>query len=766
MRKQTKHLYEFDSFCLDPAEKLLRRDGAVVSLTPKMFDLLVLLVENNGRLLEKEELMRALWQDSFVEEGNLSFNISSLRKALSEDPKQRRFIETVPKRGYRFIGDVKISEQKLDCQIGQPSEKFPAGNFNQEQTPFLDRTESDKSEEAGDNNLDPALINSKNESVDKMVGEKKPAKFNLHPGQIRLLPAIAVFAALLVAGAFGFALLKIFLPSPAATFQPPKIARIAVARNATAAVISPDGKYAAYVADEAQRRSLWLRQINSGSDTQLIRPADTDYLGISFSPDGNYVNYVKAESGGAPALYQIPVFGGTARKLFDKVLSPAISPDGKQFAFTRHLADGAIALCVANAAEANGEPEIIVRQESDILYNLAWSPDGKRIAYIAGSVTAAGQQVGLMEVSLTDKTARKIGATQWTFIEQIVWLPDESGILLTVSDYSFGPYQVQHVSYPDGAVRAITSDLSNYNSISVTADSKTLAAVQTDIHPFVWVMPNADDAAQAKQITFGSGTRNDYWGFSWTPQGKIVYVSTASGNQDIWMMNADGSEQQQLTFDEHSDFDPVVSPDGRRIVFASARSGNTKIWQMDNKGENLRQVTGGASSDYLPYFSPDGQTVVYTSSDARKQSLWKTSLNNGDLSPAAQLTGDNATWGAVSPAGDLIAFWHRNEKNGEIELAVISIGGGDPIRSFAVSPTAKTWADIRWTADGSALMYIDTPGGVGNIWRQPLDGSAAKQLTNFKTDRMFRFALSPNSKQIVCSRGIETNDVVLISDFR
>ena len=99
--QDTPELYEFGPFRLEPAERKLLRNGEPIVLTPKAFDTLVLLVRNSGHLLGKEELIRTLWPDSFVEEGNLSNNIFVLRKALGEDP---HYIETVPKRGYRFVG--------------------------------------------------------------------------------------------------------------------------------------------------------------------------------------------------------------------------------------------------------------------------------------------------------------------------------------------------------------------------------------------------------------------------------------------------------------------------------------------------------------------------------------------------------------------------------------------------------------------------------------------------------------------------------------
>src|SRR5215207_7054039 len=103
-----KRLYQFGPFLLDPAERVLVREGQPVPLTPKAFDLLVVLVENGGHLLGKKDLMEAVWPDSFVEEGNLTFTVSSLRKALGEDRKEPQYIETVPRSGYRFVADVRV----------------------------------------------------------------------------------------------------------------------------------------------------------------------------------------------------------------------------------------------------------------------------------------------------------------------------------------------------------------------------------------------------------------------------------------------------------------------------------------------------------------------------------------------------------------------------------------------------------------------------------------------------------------------------------
>ena len=116
MNSQSHQRYEFGPFQVDIAEHSLLRDGKPVSLTPKVFDLLRVLVQNNGRLVEKDELLKEVWPDSFVEEGNLNRNVSILRKVLGEDATGKPYIETVPKRGYRFVANVK---GRTETALGQ-----------------------------------------------------------------------------------------------------------------------------------------------------------------------------------------------------------------------------------------------------------------------------------------------------------------------------------------------------------------------------------------------------------------------------------------------------------------------------------------------------------------------------------------------------------------------------------------------------------------------------------------------------------------------
>ncbi len=122
MIRAAKQFYEFGPFRIDAVERLLSREGEVVPLTPKVFDTLLVLVENSGHILSKDDVMKTVWPDTVVEEANLTKNISTLRKALGETPDENQYIETIPWRGYRFVASVrKVGDEKADFIVEERS---------------------------------------------------------------------------------------------------------------------------------------------------------------------------------------------------------------------------------------------------------------------------------------------------------------------------------------------------------------------------------------------------------------------------------------------------------------------------------------------------------------------------------------------------------------------------------------------------------------------------------------------------------------------
>ncbi len=579
--------------------------------------------------------------------------------------------------------------------------------------------------------------------------------------------AITIAAILLVALAgAAFALYK-FLGQKGrvAPFEKINLTRVTNTGKSVQAAISPDGKYVVHVIEEAGQRSLWVRQVATNSDVQIVPPAEARYRGVSFSGDGNYVYYVRAEKNNSLAvLYQIPALGGTAKKIIEDVDSPiTFSPDRKRLAFVRNVpSSGERVLILANA-DGTGEQKLATTKVPQA-FNLSgpsWSPDGKTIACSTLNSDSGGQYQTLVGVNIADGSLRALSAQRWAFVGKVNWLADGGGLMMVAADQ--GAPQIWHVSYPGGESRRITNDLNSYNDISLTSDSTSLVTVQGETSSNIWVAPSAD-ASRATRIT--SGKVEGVRGVAWTPDGRIVFASTASGHPDIWIVGADGAGLKQLTVEVGNNFDPKVTQDGRYIVFTSTRSGKSNIWRMEMDGGNATQLTAG-SNDFFPACSPDSQWVIYISWNSGKPALWKVSINGGN---PTQLIDEWTLLPAVSPDGKLVACDYLGSENvRQWKIALVPFDGGAPVKTLDIPfyfRGVNAEQIVRWTPEGRELIYIDNRGNLSNLWSQPVDGGQPKQLTDFKTDRIFNYDLTSDGKQFAFARGAVSSDVILISEIR
>ena len=557
-----------------------------------------------------------------------------------------------------------------------------------------------------------------------------------------------------------FFLYKAFWNSaPYVPFQNMRISRLTNTGRANGAAISPDGKYVVHVVSEAGQQSLWVRQVATSSNVQIVPPTEAQFWALTFSNDGNFVYYVMFDKTPPASLYQVPTLGGASRKVLDNIdSSVTISPDGKQLAFVRdYPAQGERALIIANA-DGSGERRLNTRQRPDYSADPAWSPDGKTIALSAKIADATSYYMNVFAIRVEDGSATPISNQRWMTIGRPAWLKDGSGLVMTAADQVSRLSQVWHLAYPSGEARRITNDVNDYRNVTMTADSTALVTVQKDQLSNVWTLSANGDASRASQIT--SGKYNGSGGLTWTPDGRIVYTSNASGQSDIWIMSSDGTNQKQLTANAGANAYPAVSPDGRYVVFVSDRTGTPLVWRMNIDGNNQKQLSDAKSS--YPQVSPDSRWVVYESFDSGKWTVWKVSIDGG---APVRLSDKISESPVISPDGKLIAYSYEDEQsNWQHKIAVIPFDGGPPVKTFDVSPTAGWY--MRWTPNGRALTYQDTRGGVSNIWSQPLDGGKPTQVTDFKADQIFCFDWSPDGKQLATARGLVTTDVVLISDFK
>ncbi len=314
MNSEEKHFYQFNSFWLDVAERQLLNDGVVVPLTPKAFDVLAALVERGGHLVEKDELLRLVWADLFVEEANVARIVHTLRKVLGEDKNGNKFIETVPKRGYRFVANVHTRETEFDNFFDSPCEKANVVTQYENKSAF-------------ENDL-LAFVDHKKHFPAEEKSEKR-----------LLLWAISAFGLIgfvMISGGFLFNFSGAN-SNIALNFETMKQTRLTQSGDVYIPSISPNGQYLAFINFAGAGRALHLRQIATGQVLELMPPRPkTTFWALKFSPDSNYLYYVENVENDLGVLYRIPSLGGQPQKIVDLVSgSVIVAPDGIRLAFVR-----------------------------------------------------------------------------------------------------------------------------------------------------------------------------------------------------------------------------------------------------------------------------------------------------------------------------------------------------------------------------------------------------------------------------------------------
>ena len=301
--------------------------------------------------------------------------------------------------------------------------------------------------------------------------------------------------------------------------------------------------------------------------------------------------------------------------------------------------------------------------------------------------------------------------------------------------------------------------------LDLTQDGKTLVDAELTTVSDLWVAPGGD-TARAKQITSKEPVVG---GFSWGPDGNLVF---ASEDGSISSFHADGSGRTPLTPNERANFQPSVCGDGRYIVYTAYREQRYGIWRMDADGSNPIRIAD-ETLGVGPQCSPDGKWVVYL----RGPSFTPVRVAITGASSPEVLAPDTAAGSQssldISPDGKRIAYlaFPNNSTGGSmapsasqpIQVKIIPLEGGAPLQQFDWPATA---GNPRWAPEGEAVEYLLTRNGVSNIWQQKLSGGPPKQITNFSSGLIFDFAWSRDGKQLALTRGSQSSDVILISNFR
>ncbi|HEX3086465.1 MAG TPA: hypothetical protein VHP99_18160, partial [Pyrinomonadaceae bacterium] len=698
-----------------------------------------------------------LWPDTFVEESNLTQNIFTLRKALNESSS---YIETVPRRGYRFAGEIRGGTSAGTEELIVTT-RTRTQITSEEET--IDEPAQMPPSHAGDLAVGrnaravaraPLHIRARDVSISSSLSR-------------RIVVSLAVIGTVAVFVTGGFVLNRVMRSRGSSGSQAAasrtsdglQLKRLTYDSKAYDPALSPDGTFVAYMFRDGEHESIRLRNIANGSTVEVLPPATEEYANLAFSPDGNYLYFTTRAN-----IERAPLFGGTPPQVMAKEVwsSFGLSPDGRRLAFFRGYGSGQDIRLIVTDINAGGEQELIRSRGFDLWFAIwgsgpAWSPDGKKIAVVAGQRSADGDHDFLLEVHPDDASSTQIPGARWRSASQQAWLPDGSGLVVSARERAGAPYQLWLVAYPAGEVRRLTNDLNDYDKISISRDGRQLVAEQETGVSHVWVLPDGD-TRRARQLTSGAADTDGRNGVAWTPDKRLLFTSLRGGANDIWEMKSDGTEARALTSDTGgANWEPRTTPDGRYVVFASTRGGKESIWRMDADGSNVQRLTaGGCELD--PYISPDGKWVYYTNAFSSPAVLEKTSIEGGE--PQKMPNEANAASPIISPDGNLIAYEYYDEQHGW-HTAVLPVDGGAPrLMDFHAFHGA-----VRWMPDSRSLVYVEAK-RPENLWLQPLAGGPPRRLTSFVSENISCFDLSANGKDIVLARGNVFSDVVLITNFR
>jgi Tol biopolymer transport system component/DNA-binding winged helix-turn-helix (wHTH) protein len=709
-------IYKFGPFQFDTGGHRLLKENAPVSLTPKSFELLRILIENPGRAISKSELLEALWPDSQVEEGNLAFQVSVLRKALG--PEASSWIETVPRYGYR---------------LSMPVVVHPGGDM-------------------------PAAASAVSATHAEAVAGH--ASRFLTRGAL-VIVALGVTLAIVFRFPSNHTTPMMVRPSPLTTFR---------GFEANPA-LSPDGNRVAFAwnGEKQDNFDIYVMAIPSGTPVRLTTNAAED-MSPAWSPDGHSVAFLRRLSADRGELMVVSAEGGTEHKVAETREQPWFSP----------RKPGAIAWYPDGRWIAASHRDSGDRSEGIYLFSLAgqkrrltmpppglhsdrmpsFSPDGRALAFCrlpGGFVSEI--YVMRLDTSLqpSGEARRVTDNKRWS--AQPVWTDDGRSILHVFGDDASKGREIRSIEVANPHRPAKTIPVTD--EVSEIALGRHLVYSRQIEDTNIWraeLPKNGSPPAEAE--LFISSTQVDQTP-RYSPDGKkIAFISSRSGSRELWVSNADRTNAIRMTFFNGPIIGhPSWSPDGQWITFHARPEGPTDIFVMPASGGAPKRLTTNRWEDHYPNFSRDGRSIYFSSRRSGEMQIWKMSPEGEG---ATQITTSGGAHNpAESPDGKAV-FYHLLQDPGEIWR--ISVRGGQTVR--IAGPTQRF--PVGYTVTPEGIYYGAPPHAGEQRFIRFLRFSTGQDNPAVLAKRPFHsgMSVSPDSRYIIFDQYDESgSDLMIIENF-
>ncbi len=689
--------YAFEDFEVDAVKRLLIKDGEAVPLSSKTFDLLLVFLEEKGEVLTKSDLLNRVWPDQFVEESNLPVHISTLRKALNEKKDERRFIVTVPGKGYRFVAPVTTG----------------------------------------------------------LAVDEAPKTFRF--GAVFAIAAGVLLLALIGAAMF------VSRTGVSAAGRPATLNRLTASGKITAATISPDGRYVVFAQEEPGGQSLWLRQTEDGSQTQ-IKPAEkVEFVGLSVSPDSTSIYYSMFSTNSVDEFVRrLPITGGAATDipLLETGVSLSFHPQGGQIAYTKHSSSKGETYLAK--AKTDGTDEVLLATsdarsrafETFKSNPVAWAPSGEDIAAAVVNEIEGVRRSGIDLFNAESGAAAELVPPTFAFLDNIAWIDNDRLAFIGYEKDEWSS-QVYAVDRKTRQIKKLTNDLQNYAWLAY-ADGKLVTVQRSSKSSVNKARMAVAESPAVEKLISEDGT---IWSAA-APDGSVLYTSIANGQREIWRIGAKGAGPERLTTGAQVTYGLTASSADGSIVFCSNRDGANSLWIADSGGRNIRQLTSGV--DIAPQFSANGRVLTFQRGFGPTATIWSLDRESGE---ASRSTNKYSLKPTLSPDGSTAAYYFMDpEAGGEWRIGTVETRTGRLTERISF-PFAVTDRRMAWHPSGEFIGQAYSSNGAASLLTLPFNGEPPKLVEGLGEGEIISISWLPDGDGFVYSLLNETRDVISISDF-
>ena len=752
--EETHAGYAFGPFVVDAVKRQLWREGTLIPITSKTFDVLVVLLEQRDHTVSKDELLNRVWPETSVNENNLARQISSLRRALGQRPDQHDFLVTVPGQGYRFVASVQDLVEVVP-------ELHPTRdiNFPEPSDPAVERETF--------RNGDELLTGPQTDPGPGTSAPDPHALSRQWPRRVSI-GTLVVTSLGFLAATVGVMLLRSADPNPQPrrSLQRVTFDEAALPRHAAWA---PDGRWVVYASDRAGNADVWKQRVGDPDPTRLTT-SEVNESQPQWSPDGQSIVFRSERDGGG--LYVIPASGGAEQIVSNFGYEPIWSPDGTLILFKRSgvLPD----LPTIYVVGLDGKPPRAVRP--DVLgqfksLHAAWHPDRHQIS-VWGMTGKDGMRFLTVPLDGGNPTTPEIstpvhqglesvsaGRFAWASSRRYIYFEGRAGDTRNIWRVTVDPLTEEWVDGPE----RLTTGAGQETNLAISADGTRLVFTATSSRTRLWEFPfdaaNGRVQGQPYPITAGSTGEVD---FDVRADGsKIAYQTVRAGRNELWERStAAGQERLLLSSTDARLAKPLWSPDGAKLAFLRCATRDNSltvaVLNTDGSGDRVlslpRDVEMQASD-----WSKDGQAILgacrFNPSERYSTCLVPiSSVNERGDSPVDVIASDskrNLYNQRFSPDQRWITFLAHDLLYASTSTVYVIPAAGGAWRAI----TDGAWFDDkpRWGPDGRILYFVSNRTGVANVWGRRFDNASGSPIgepfpvTSFHSAQ---FVLTPRTVQM------------------